>query len=76
VLQYLWIAVLLPLVMLAPNTQQLLGRFRPALSYRQTGTSTAPSWQPSVRWAAAIAVVTACGLLSLSRPSEFLYYQF
>lgn len=76
VMQYLWIAVLLPLVMLAPNTQQIVGRFRPALNYRDQDAPVRPSWEPSVRWAAAIAVVTACGLLSLSRPSEFLYYQF
>jgi len=33
-------------------------------------------WRPSKAWAVFVAVLTAAGLLSLSRVSEFLYYQF
>jgi hypothetical protein len=33
--QYLWIIALFPLVMLAPNTQEILGRFQPALDFRR-----------------------------------------
>jgi len=73
--EYVWIAVLLPVVMLAPNTQEILGKFEPALSVRP-GASTRFMWQPTARWAAVAAVLTACGLLSLTRVSEFLYYQF
>jgi alginate O-acetyltransferase complex protein AlgI len=75
VFQYLWIFVLLPLVMFAPNTQEILGRFQPALNFRQTG-AVRLSWRPSPGWAAIVATVSACGLLSLTRVSEFLYYQF
>jgi alginate O-acetyltransferase complex protein AlgI len=75
VFQYLWIAVLLPMVMLAPNTQEIFGRFEPALNLRPCA-STRFFWQPTARWAAVAAVITACGLLSLTRVSEFLYYQF
>jgi alginate O-acetyltransferase complex protein AlgI len=73
--EYVWIAVLLPVVMLAPNTQEILGKFEPALNVRP-GASTRFMWQPTARWAAVAAVITACGLLSLTRVSEFLYYQF
>jgi alginate O-acetyltransferase complex protein AlgI len=76
VFQYLWVAALLPLVLLAPNTQEILGRFQPALSFRGSDAPARFAWRPTARWAAMAAVVAACGLLSLTRVSEFLYYQF
>jgi alginate O-acetyltransferase complex protein AlgI len=76
VFQYLWIGVLLPLVMLAPNTQEILGRFQPALNYRGGESVTRLAWRPAPAWAVATAIVTACGLLTLTRASEFLYWQF
>ena len=76
-LQYAWIVALLPIALFAPNTQQLLGRFQPALDFREEAPRSARLlWRPSGAWAAFIAVITAAGLLSLSRVSEFLYYQF
>jgi hypothetical protein len=33
-------------------------------------------WQPSRRWAMYIGVILLGSLLSLSRPAEFLYFQF
>ena len=77
VLQYAWIFVLLPIVLFAPNTQQLLGRFQPALNFHgEVAQSAYLLWRPSRAWAALIAMLTTAGLLSLSRVSEFLYYQF
>ena len=76
VFQYLWIVALLPLVMLAPNTQEILGRFQPALNFRVPQVSTRLAWRLTPGWAALVATVTVCGLLALSRVSEFLYYQF
>lgn len=76
IFQYSWIVALLPLVMLAPNTQEILGRFQPALNFREGQRLVHPSWRPTPGWAAIVATVTACGLLSLTRVSEFLYYQF
>jgi alginate O-acetyltransferase complex protein AlgI len=73
--QYAWIAALLPLVWFAPNTQEIMGHFRPALDFR----GQAPlrlAWRPTLKWSAAVAALAVGGLLSLSRPSEFLYYQF
>jgi alginate O-acetyltransferase complex protein AlgI len=76
VFQYLWIVALLPLVMVAPNTQEILGRFQPALNFRGPPAPARLAWRPTAGWAALVAAVTACGLLSLTRASEFLYYQF
>ena len=76
VIQYSWIVALLPLVMLAPNTQEILGRFQPALNFRGPPAPARLAWRPTAGWAALVAAVTACGLLSLTRASEFLYYQF
>ena len=77
VFQYAWIIALLPIVMFAPNTQELMARCQPALDFRDT-TARLPRllWRPATGWAALMSLVTAAGLLSLSRVSEFLYYQF
>ena len=76
VMGWLWITALLPVVFLLPNTQQIMHRHALAL-----GPVTAPApawlaWRPSKAWAWTTALVLACGLLSLTRPSEFLYFQF
>ena len=76
VFQYSWIVALLPVVMLAPNTQEILGRFQPALNFHDGREPVYLSWRPTRRWAVIVATITACGLLSLTRVSEFLYYQF
>ena len=76
VFQYLWIVALLPLVILAPNTQEILGRFQPALNFQVAQVSKRLAWRLTPGWGALVATVTVCGLLALSRVSEFLYYQF
>jgi alginate O-acetyltransferase complex protein AlgI len=73
---FLWIAALLPLVFLAPNTQQIMSRFKPALDHRPDATGSRLRWSAKLGWAVGMAVILACGLLSLARPSEFLYFQF
>ena len=76
VFTYLWILLLLPVVFLAPNTQQIMGRFEPALRGADRSDAGRASWRADWRWATAMAIVLGCGLLSLTRPSEFLYFQF
>jgi alginate O-acetyltransferase complex protein AlgI len=68
------IAILLALAWLAPNTQELMRRFAPALG--ESGASSRLVWKPSFGWALTIAVLTVIPLLRLNRISEFLYYQF
>jgi len=79
--EFLVIFSLLLAVWLLPNSQQIMGRYRPGidisrgtkidLSYRWG------SWQPTVIWAiitAILAIITTSGFLS--NVSEFLYFQF
>ena len=79
---YGWVALAFAIAMLAPNTQQLMRRFDPALDYdpaRDIGRAATPAalaWRPNGAWALALAVITALSLLSLTRPAEFLYFQF
>ena len=71
---WLWIAALLAVALACPNSQQIMGRMRPALDH--DGGTGRLVWAPSRRWAAASAVLAALGVLSLARVSEFLYFQF
>jgi alginate O-acetyltransferase complex protein AlgI len=74
-----WVAAAAVLAFLAPNTQEIMGRFEPALPAE--GRPAAPvarllAWQPRRRHAVACGLLLACGVLALSRPTEFLYFQF
>lgn len=72
---YLWILGLLPVIFLAPNSQEIMRGFQPALT-AVVSKSSWLIWAPSVRWALIMALVLSAGLLSLMKPSEFLYFQF
>lgn len=73
---YLWLLVLLPMVFIAPNTQQIMCHFQPALGYKSDAAVSRLVWSTRPGWAVIMAIVLACGLLSLAQPSEFLYFQF
>ena len=61
----------------APNTQQLFRRFEPCLEKRgQAPLGSRWVWLPSVPWSLGLGVLFCVCLLSLNRPSEFLYFQF
>ncbi len=77
VMTYLWLAFAGAIAFFAPNTQELMHRFRPALMasserLRAHGLRLRLNW----KWAAALGVLGGISLLSLSRPTEFLYFQF
>ncbi len=83
---YLWIGSLLMAVLLMPNTQQIMSRFKPALSdYPSDGRyeirlgqslSARLVWQPTLRWSLTIGLMATLGILALTSISEFLYFQF
>ena len=87
-LTWIWVAVLWAIALLAPNVAQWMGRENPALDYAAVSGAPAPGaqaraaatayllWSPSAGWAAAVALLTACSVLSLTHVSEFLYFQF
>lgn len=71
--------VLLLVAWWAPNTQQLTGYVGPATGDAAQDPKSRPtraSWRPSVAWAAAVGGGAGVAVLSLSRVSEFLYFQF
>lgn len=78
---WLWVAGAAFVAFAFPNTQELLRRYVPALADARQGVSPSFAllplrWRPTLNWAIAIGVLAATGMLSLTRPSEFLYFQF
>lgn len=73
-----WIASLSALALAAPNTQQLLRRYRPVLETVQTPTGLFRRvlWTPSICWLLIVATALLYTALHLSNISEFLYFQF
>jgi D-alanyl-lipoteichoic acid acyltransferase DltB (MBOAT superfamily) len=69
----LWIAVLWASVWLLPNTQEILGRYEPALDTHSTGKL---QWQPKLAWLIIISVMLIYTLIEMGKVSEFLYFQF
>ncbi len=75
-----WVTVGAGLAFLFPNTQQIMDRFDPALDYAASAplglARRALHWRASTAWALWIGALCVASLLSLSRPAEFLYFQF
>ena len=69
-----WIAALWALAWLAPNTQQIMAAFRPALE--EVTYSGRLRWQPNTLWLAGIAVGLLYTVTEMGKVSEFLYFQF
>lgn len=75
---YSWITVLVLVVFLAPNTQEMMGHRQPSPNDNQAsgGILSHFAWKPSVRWVLLMSLAATAGILSLTHPSEFLYFQF
>ena len=86
VLTYLWVAVLMVVSLIMPNTQQIMSGFSPAfLSYESDAASSIFSernfdgllqWRPTVGWSIITGFIAAISILALTSVSEFLYFQF
>lgn len=76
----IWIFVLMSAALLFPNTLEILDRYEPALGVKPRNTGffiqEKIKWSASLPWAIMVSIATAIGILSLSGPSEFLYWQF
>ena len=78
----MWVAILLFITLVCPNTLQILAPYEPALGVKPASTAPIigrlriPAWGPSLPWAVAVSVVAAIAVFSLGGPSEFLYWQF
>jgi alginate O-acetyltransferase complex protein AlgI len=74
-----WVMLAAGIVFFLPNTQQIMHRFEPALDYQWEsvkGQGGWLAWRPNLGWAMWIGALALGSLLSLSRPAEFLYFQF
>lgn len=71
----MWILALLPIAWWMPNSQQIMHRFPVVLDPGDVAPARF-TWRPSVSWAIAAAILFTIALLNLTKPSEFLYYQF
>jgi D-alanyl-lipoteichoic acid acyltransferase DltB (MBOAT superfamily) len=69
-----WIAGLWLLAWLAPNTQQIMATFRPALE--DVAYSGRLGWQPNRVWLLSITVGLLYAVTEMGKVSEFLYFQF
>ena len=67
---------LLAIVWFAPNTQQMMTRYEPALGRAIANQSNALTWSPAIKWAVAAGGIAALGILALGGTTEFLYFQF
>ncbi|MEO8738338.1 MAG: MBOAT family protein [Casimicrobiaceae bacterium] len=79
VTQMNWLVFLLVFCQVAPNTQQLLAAYRPALltpGYGELGNAGFLAWRPNVAWLLALAMMGWFGVLSIHRYSEFIYFRF
>jgi len=75
---FVWIPGMLAVAWLAPNTQEIMGRFGPALlpAAVRARVDGWRLWTPSPRWALVAGGVMAAAILAIQRDSEFLYFQF
>jgi hypothetical protein len=73
-----WIVGLAALCWLAPNTQQIMRGFSPALPDRfdHEKTRSMVVWKPSLATATLVLMVGIFTIVSLNKRSEFLYFQF
>nr|WP_229422510.1 MBOAT family O-acyltransferase [Pseudoduganella umbonata] len=72
-----WVTAAGAIAFALPNTQQIMHRFAPALDAAGDGpASSLLAWRPARRHAVLVGALAVLGVLSLNRPSDFLYFQF
>lgn len=78
--RWIWLIILWGIVILLPNTQNILKGYRPAFDdSRESHNNLLKNkiaWHPTSPWAWATAGIFVASFLSLSSVSEFLYYNF
>lgn len=72
---FIWISALWLLSWVAPNTQQIMAGFKPALEQIKEPTGYF-SWRPNRAFAWLVGCLFVAALFSMNRVSEFLYFQF
>jgi hypothetical protein len=73
---WLWIGALGFIALALPNTQQIMCRFEPVLESASLKPPRRLAWRPSPGWAIVAGIAAFFGVASITRVSEFLYWQF
>jgi hypothetical protein len=71
-----WIWISLLIVWFAPNTQQIMANFKPALEVPAGGKAKLLLWRPSLSAALLVWLIGFIAIINLSKHSVFLYFQF
>jgi D-alanyl-lipoteichoic acid acyltransferase DltB (MBOAT superfamily) len=74
-----WIVGLLAIVLLMPNSLEILARYESALGFRRCPQGLLArwlEWRPTLLWAAATTTMAVLSVYLLGGRSEFVYWQF
>ncbi len=76
--QILWIAALLMIALLAPNTQEVMSRHGCGIEIypREKAAPRWWDWTPNLPWTMVTAAILLYSLSRITQVSEFLYWQF
>jgi len=75
----MWISTLLCIAFFLPNTQQIMGKFQPGLNLYLGDKRKVPAWsqwEPNWKWAIWGSCIAFFGVISITKVSPFLYFQF
>ncbi len=70
------IALLWLIVLIMPNSQQILHRFNPVLGNVKPGSLLTLKWRPTTGWATATGVIGAFAVMAIAGTTDFVYFQF
>lgn len=76
IVMFSWIGILLLIVWLAPNTQQIMAAYNPALDMGEVKKTKWLLWRPSHAWLVASLLCSIYATISISKFSKFIYFQF
>lgn len=71
-----WIFISTLIVWFAPNTQQIMANFNPALNFSENSATKRLLWRPTQAWLIPCVLCAVVAILSISELSEFIYFQF
>jgi len=72
----LHLGILFIVIWFAPNTQQIMSNYEPALGRITLNPYNFLNWAPSIHWGMIAGFLMLIGILALGGTTEFLYFQF
>ncbi len=70
------VAILWLIVLVMPNSQQILYRYEPVLGRVTPSRLKSLTWRPTAAWAAAIGVAGAFAVMAIAGTTDFVYFEF